>query len=415
MFVKPKKFRWRKLLSFATDIINKTPSWNDSVLTKVIKSLAVIDSFNTQMTKGGKSTALSSFFGDLELEEMTNDQFVNLFYFTSLRDSFIISKIEIGDYVEIVKAHRPDIGTLYFVEWHWGSRPEPSPDFHYTHGFDFEKALSVLWQNFHGRIHLGIVEDRHGNLKSTYSEIPEPKEYLFGKTKAMLEEFKEQHLLYVRDRVPRTYLFCGKQGIGKTSFCLRLAGLTGGRTLRIDACGLTTVGVRDLDFIVNGLCPNFLIVDDIDRAPDLTKSLPTLFSILSDFKCKHPNVTVAMTINDINQLDVALIRPERIDEIIELEPPDEEERSDILSGYISAFEVTREIDLNKLAAATDGLTAAYLQEIALQLRYRSQERVLKLVARMNELAKAKDKDEKKSKKDKEVLDLTDACKAATPV
>lgn len=122
-----------------------------------------------------------------------------------------------------------------------------------------------------------------------------------------------------------------------------------------------------------------------------------------------------MTINDITQLDVALIRPERIDEIIELEPPDEEERSDILSGYISAFEVTREVDLNKLAAATDGLTAAYLQEIALQLRYRPQERVLKLVARMNELAKAKDKDEKKSKKDKEVLDLTDACKAATPV
>jgi hypothetical protein len=37
------------------------------------------------------------------------------------------------------------------------------------------------------------------------------------------------------------------------------------------------------------------------------------------------------------------------------------------------------------------LTAAYLQEIALQLRYRPQEKVLKLVARMNELTKAKDK------------------------
>jgi hypothetical protein len=390
MFVKPKKFRWRKLLSFATDIINKTPSRHDNLLTKIIKSLAIVDSFNTQMTKGGKSTALSSFFGDLDLEEMTNDQFVNMFYSTGLRDSFNITKIEIGDYVEIVKAHRPDIGTLYFVEWHWGSKPEPSPDFHYTKGFDFEKALSVLWENFHGRIHLGITEDRHGNLKSTYSEVPEPKEYLFGKTRALLEEFKEQHLLYVRDHVPRTYLFCGKQGIGKTSFCLRLASLTGGRTLRIDACGLTTVGVSDLDFIVNGLCPNFLIVDDIDRAPDLTKSLPTLFSILSDFKRKHPNVTVAMTINDITQLDVALIRPERIDEIIELEPPDEVERIDILCGYMDAFKVTGDIDVKKLAVATDGLTAAYLQEIALQLRYRPQEKVLKLVARMNELAKAKE-------------------------
>ena len=401
MFVKPKRFRWRRLLSFATDIINKTPHRSDSLLTKVIKTLAVIDSFNTQMTKGGKSSALSSFFGDLGLAEMTNDQFVNLFYSTGLRESFTVTKIEVGDYVEIVKATRDDIGTLYFVEWHWGSRPEPSADFYYTPGFNFEKALSVLWENFNGRIHLGIVQDRHGNLKSTYSEIPEPKEYLFGKTRNLLEEFKAQHLLYVRDHIPRTYLFCGKQGIGKTSFCLRLAGLTGGRTLRIDACGLTTVGVSDLDFIVNGLCPNFLIVDDIDRAPDLTKSLPTLFSILSDFKRKHPNVTVAMTINDITQLDVALIRPERIDEIIELEPPDAGEREDILKGYLEAFSVTREVDLPKLVEATDTLTAAYLQEIALQLRYRPQDKVLKLVARMNELTKAKDdkKDEKGAKPD----------------
>ncbi|MCK9567533.1 ATP-binding protein [Candidatus Pacearchaeota archaeon] len=388
-FAKPKKLRWRRLLSFATDIINKTPHRSDGMLTKVIKTLAVIDSFNTQMTKGGKSSAISSFFGDLDLVEVTNDQFVNLFYSTGLRDSFTITRIEVGDYCEIVKATRADIGTLYFVEWHWGRRPEPSADFYHTPGFNFEKALAVLWENFHGRIHLGITQGREGELKSTYSEIPEPKEYLFGKTREMLQEFKEQHLLYVRDHVPRTYLFCGKQGIGKTSFCLRLAALTGGRTLRIDACGMTEVGVRDLDFIVNGLCPNFLIVDDIDRAPDLTKSLPTLFSILSDFKRKHPNVTVAMTINDINQLDVALIRPERIDEIIELEPPDGEDRTDILKGYLEAFGVTGEVDIAKLSEATEGLTAAYLQEIALQLRYRPQEKVLKLVTRMNELTKAK--------------------------
>lgn len=367
--LKPKRLKWRKVLSFATDIINKTPSWNDSLLTKLIKTLAVLDSFNTHLNHGGKSSAVSSFFGSLDLESRTNEQFVNMFYSTGLRDN------------------RQDIGTLYFVEWHWGSKPEPSADFYHTKGFDFEKALAVLWENFHGRIHLGIVQDRHGNLKSNYTEIPEPKEYLFGKTRTLLQEFKDQHLLYVRDHVPRTYLFCGKQGIGKTSFCLRLAALTGGRTLRIDASGLTTVGVSDLDFIVNGLCPNFLIVDDIDRALDLAKSLPTLFAILSDFKSKHPN--------DITQLDPALIRPERIDEIIELEPPDLEERKEILKGYLEAFGVEREVDLYQLCVATDSLTAAYLQEIALQLRYRPQDRVLKLVTRMNELAKAKT--EKKDK------------------
>ena len=401
------KFGWRKILAFATDILQKIPGRDDGILTTIIKLLSIVDSFNVQMNKG-KSTALFDFFGSLDLVEVTNAQFVSLFYSTGLRDSFKIRKFEMSDYVEIVKADHPGIGTLYFVEWHWGSRPEPSSDFWHTPGFNFEKALVVLWDKFHGRIHLGITQDRNGELKSTYSEIPEPTDPLLGKTEAILNEFKEQHLLYMKDQIPRTYLFCGKQGIGKTYFCLRLSQLTGGRTLRIDACGITAVGVKDLDFIINGLCPNFLIVDDIDRAPDLEKSLPTLFSILSDFKCKHPNVTVAMTINDITKLDQALLRPGRIDEIIEFEPPDEEERSEILQGYLKEFKVDSQVDLKKLSESTDGLTAAYLREVALQLRYRPQDRVLKVITRMNELANAKTETETKG--------TEPVCeKAATPV
>jgi hypothetical protein len=390
------KLSWRKVLAFATDILQKLPSRHDGILTVIVKSFAIVDSFNVQMNKG-KSTALFDFFGNLDLVEITNAQFVSLFYSTGLKDSFKVSKFEMGDYVEIVRAEHPGIGTLYFVEWHWGSKPEPSADFWHTKGFNFEKALEVLWDKFHGRLHLGITQDSSGDLKSTYSEIPEPKDPLLGKTAAILEEFKEQHLLYMKDHVPRTYLFCGKQGIGKTCFCLRLSQLTGGRTLRIDACGITSVGVKDLDFIINGLCPNFLIVDDIDRAPELEKSLPTLFSILSDFKCKHPNVTVALTINDITKLDPALLRPGRIDEIIEFDPPDGEERKSIIQGYLEEFKVTGDLDLAKLVEATDGLTAAYLREVALQLRYRPQDRVLKVITRMNELASPKEEKKEETK------------------
>ena len=392
------KFGWRKVLSFASDILQKIPRRGDGLFTTIIKVLAIVDSYNVQMSKG-KSTALFDFFGSLDLEEVTNAQFVSLFYSTGLRNNFKVRKFEMGDYMEIVKAEHAGIGTLYFVEWHWGSRPEPSADFWHTKGFNFEKTLVVLWDRFHGRIHLGLTQDnKNGELKSTYSEIPEPTDPLLGKAASILEAFKEQHLLYVKDKVPRTYLFCGKQGIGKTCFCLRLSKLTGGRTLRIDACGITAVGVKDLDFIINGLNPNFLIVDDIDRAPDLEKSLPTLFAILSDFKCKHPNVTVALTINDITKLDPALLRPGRIDEIIELEPPDEEDRGAILQGYLNEFKVTNEVDLKKISGATEGLTAAYLREIALQLRYRPQDSVLKVVTRMNELASAKEEKKEETKK-----------------
>lgn len=100
-----------------------------------------------------------------------------------------------------------------------------------------------------------------------------------------------------------------------------------------------------------------------------------------------------MTINDITKLDPALLRPGRIDEIIGLNPPDGEERKSILQGYLNEFKVTGEIDLEKLIESTDGLTAAYLREVALQLRYRPQTKVLKVITRMNELASVKEKKE----------------------
>jgi hypothetical protein len=381
-----KKFKWRKLLAFSTDILTKIPSRQDNILVNSLKVLSIIDSFNKQIGKGN-STAISSFFLDLDLEEVTNAQFVSLFFSTGLHTTFTINRIEFGDFVDIVKATRSDIGTLYFIEWHWGSKPQPADNFYHTKSFDFNKSLAVLWEIFHNRIHLDLSQDNQNKaLKSNYSEIPSPQDCLFGNTIDKLNEFKEQHLLYMRDNVPRTYLFCGKQGIGKTSFCLKLAQLTEGRVLRIDACGLTAVSVKDLDFIIQGLGPDFLIVDDIDRAPDLNASLPTLFTILSDFKHKHPNVTICLTINDITKLDAALIRPGRIDEIIEMDLPTKEERKDILKGYLDTFGITKEVDLDTISNVTEGLTAAYLQEVALQLKYRTQDKVLILVKRMNELS-----------------------------
>ena len=120
-----RKLSWRKVLAFATDILQKLPNRSDGILTVLVKSLAIVDSFNVQMNKG-KSTALFDFFGDLDLVEITNAQFVSLFYSTGLRDTFTIRKFEMSDYVEIVRAEHLGIGTLYFVEWHWGSKPEPS-------------------------------------------------------------------------------------------------------------------------------------------------------------------------------------------------------------------------------------------------------------------------------------------------
>lgn len=391
---KPKRFGWRQILAFSTDILPKLPSRGDGLLTTAVKILGIFDSF-TKVTHG-QSTALFEFFGSLELKEATNLQFVSLFFTTTLKNRFKIKHLPMGDFLDIVMASHPDIGTIYFLEWHWGGRPDYSADFWYTPGFNFEKAMKVLWDQFNNSIHIGIVHDSNkGEFQASYSEIPALTDPIYGKRIAELEEFRDQHLKYMRDKVPRTYLFAGKQGCGKTSFALKIAELTKGRTLRIDANGMTSVGTRDLDLIIQGLTPDFLMIDDLDRSTELEKSLPTLFSILTDFKGKFPNITVCITINDITKLDAALIRPGRIDELKEFNDPDAKDREEILRGYLKEFGVEGLEDISEIVTCTEGLTGGYLKEVALQLKYRPQPRVLKLVSRMKELAtpKTETKDE----------------------
>jgi hypothetical protein len=392
---KIRRFGWRQALAFSTDILPKIPRRGDGIFETVVKVLGIVDSY-TKVTNG-QSTALFEFFSSLDLKESTNQQFVNSFFGTSLKSSFKVNHIPMGEFLDVVGASNPEIGSIYFLEWHWGGRPEYAANFWYSKGFNFEKAMRVLWDEFHDRLHIGIIFDTNrGEIQVSYSEIPPLTDPLIGQLVLELEEFKDQHLKYLRDKVPRTYLFAGKQGCGKTSFALQLAKMTHGRTLRIDANGLTSVGTRDLDLVIQSLSPDFLVIDDLDRCAELEKSLPTLFSTLTDFKGKFPNVTVCITINDITKLDAALLRPGRIDEIKEFEDPNEKDREAILRGYLREFEVPDLEDISEVVKSTEGLTGGYLKEVAMQLKYRSQSRVLKLVSRMRDLAnppKTENKDE----------------------
>jgi hypothetical protein len=393
---KIRRFGWRQALAFSTDILPKIPRRGDGIFETVVKVLGIIDSY-TKVTNG-QSTALFEFFSSLDLKEATNQQFVNSFFGTSLKSSFKVNHIPMGDFLDVVGARNPEIGSIYFLEWHWGGRPEYASNFWYSTNFNFEKAMEVLWDEFHERLHIGIIFDSNkGEIQVSYSEIPPLTDPLIGKLVSELEEFKDQHLRYLRDHVPRTYLFSGKQGCGKTSFALQLAKLTHGRTLRIDANGLTSVGTRDLDLVIRSLSPDFIVIDDLDRCAELDKSLPTLFSILTDFKGKFPKVTVCITINDITKLDAALLRPGRIDEIKEFENPNEKDREEILLGYLKGFGVEVVGDISEVVKGTEGLTGGYLKEVAMQLKYRPQSQVIKLISRMKELATPSKDGESKTK------------------
>lgn len=402
----------------ATEVLPKLPSRGDSPWVTAIRLLAIADTF-LNFSKTKKDAGVYRFFNKLKnTKAHHNRHFVDIFFNTSIQSKFKVTNLGLGDHVDVIKAVSPTLGTVYFIEYRYDSQPEYSQSFWCSEDFNFTRVLDGLWADYKGRILLDIKKS--GDYRPDKTEctpLPKGEDPLFGAAIQRLADVSEKQRVYVKDKVPRTYLFIGDQGTGKTTFATLFAESISSRVLCVEAEGLTSVGARDLDLILDGLKPGFIIVDDIDRAPDLANSLTRLFSILTNFKQKHPQVTIILTANDIKKLDGALRRPGRIDEILRFETPSLEERKTLLQGYLAEFKSECE-DLDKLAEASDKLTPAYLREFALQCRYNTLEQVLEIVKQQKELyvpaAEADAKKKSKKKDDEEEDEDEDSAAEATP-
>jgi SpoVK/Ycf46/Vps4 family AAA+-type ATPase len=74
-----------------------------------------------------------------------------------------------------------------------------------------------------------------------------------------------------------------------------------------------------------------------------------------------------VTVNNINNLDKAIIRPGRFDDIIEFSLPNKKERYSFIKEYLMKLGSTiQEEDCQVFSELTEGMTQAYLKEYCLQ-------------------------------------------------
>jgi hypothetical protein len=107
----------KRALSFlrlCTEIAPKLPATDDSKLIKVVKTFSVLDTLYTKIV--GRPSAIADWAERRGLLEMTNDQFVTVFFDTCLHKNFEIRRVSVGD-TEIIEASATGIGTLYFTEY----------------------------------------------------------------------------------------------------------------------------------------------------------------------------------------------------------------------------------------------------------------------------------------------------------
>ena len=182
-------------------------------------------------------------------------------------------------------------------------------------------------------------------------------------------------------RIPKGVLLYGPPGTGKTLLARAVAGEAGVPFFSISGSdfvemfvGVGASRVRDLFEQAKQNAPCIIFVDEIDAVgrhrgagmggghDEREQTLNQLLVEMDGFEMKDNIILIAAT-NRPDILDPALLRPGRFDRQIVVDRPDRPGRKQILEVHTRGKPISKEIDLDALAAQTPGFTGADLANL----------------------------------------------------
>ncbi|AKB24019.1 Proteasome-activating AAA-ATPase (PAN), archaeal [Methanosarcina sp. MTP4] len=180
---------------------------------------------------------------------------------------------------------------------------------------------------------------------------------------------------------PSGVLLHGAPGTGKTLVAKAIASQAKATFIRMSGSDLVQkfVGegsrlVKDIFQLARDKSPSILFIDEIDavgsmRTYDGTSGSAevnrTMLQLLAEMDGFDPkgNVKVVAATNRIDLLDPALLRPGRFDRSIEIPIPDEKGRVEILKIHTRKMNLADDVNFEKLAKVTTGMSGAELSVI----------------------------------------------------
>lgn len=183
-------------------------------------------------------------------------------------------------------------------------------------------------------------------------------------------------------RLPRGFLLVGPPGTGKTLLARAVAGEASVPFLSISASefvemfvGVGASRVRDLFDKAKKVAPSIVFIDELDAVArrrgaglgtvndEREQTLNQLLTEMDGFDERESVIVLAAT-NRPDVLDPALLRPGRFDRQIVVPLPNQEGRLGILKIHTKKLRLAPDVDLEKLARRTIGLSGADLANIA---------------------------------------------------
>jgi len=218
--------------------------------------------------------------------------------------------------------------------------------------------------------------------KTSFDDVADADEAK-AELRQVVEFLKEPEKFYrLGARLPRGFLLVGPPGTGKTLLARAVAGEASVPFLDISASefvemfvGVGASRVRDLFEKAKQVAPAIVFIDELDAVArrrgagmgtvndEREQTLNQLLTVMDGFDERQSVIVLAAT-NRPDVLDPALLRPGRFDRQIMVPLPDRKGRLGILQIHTRGLRLSSDVDLDKLARRTIGLSGADLANIA---------------------------------------------------
>ncbi|KAK3844189.1 MAG: transitional endoplasmic reticulum ATPase [Linnemannia gamsii] len=283
-------------------------------------------------------------------------------------------------------------------------------------------SLAVTMENF--RYALGISNP--SALRETVVEVPTVSWNDVGGLEKVKQELQEtvqypvehpEKFLKFGMSPSRGVLFYGPPGCGKTLLAKAIANECQANFISIKGPELLTMwfgeseaNVRDVFDKARAAAPCVMFFDELDSIAKARggssgdaggagdRVLNQILTEMDGMNAKK-NVFVIGATNRPDQIDGALLRPGRLDQLIYIPLPDEGSRLAVLKSTLRKSPISTEINLDHIAKATHGFSGADLTEIC--------QRACKLAIRENIEADIRKERERKERGDEEAMEEDD--------